>query len=47
MFHWFGMEPPECLGGRDPVGALPAVLVLTALAGHLLMLPELRTVVSG
>ncbi|HZA33356.1 MAG TPA: hypothetical protein VE505_00445 [Vicinamibacterales bacterium] len=42
MFHWFGMDRLNVWVADPPFVWLPAVLVLTALAGHLLMFRKLR-----
>jgi hypothetical protein len=46
MFHWFGMDRLNVWVADPPFVWLPAVLVLTALAGHLLMFRKLRRGVS-
>jgi len=47
MFHWFGMDRLNVWVADPPFVWLPAVLVLSALAGHLLMFRKLRAGVSG
>jgi hypothetical protein len=42
MFHWFGMDRLNVWVADPPFVWLPAVLVLTAVAGHLLMFRKLR-----
>jgi len=47
MFHWFGMDRLNVWVADPPFVWLPAVLVLSALAGHLLMFRKLPAGVSG
>jgi hypothetical protein len=42
MFHWFGMDRLNVWVADPPFVWLPAVLVLTAVAGHLIMFRKLR-----